>query len=100
MGFDLETAQQSNEKLEVTIGKLTSDIGVSTQKIEDLTATVAADDADLKAATAVRGKEAADFTAAETELAQGVDFLGRAIGYILREREKGALDASALVRIS
>ena len=77
------------EKLEAKIGKLTSDIGVSTQKVEDLTASIAANDADLKAASGVREKEAADFAAAEAELVDGVDTLGRAIGIIEREMAKG-----------
>jgi len=103
--LDLKTATASKEKLDARIGKLTSDIGVSTQKIEDLTATIAGDDADLKSATGVRGKEAADFAAAESELVDGVDFLGRAIKYILRERERGALglaqiDTSSLTKMT
>merc|ERR1719183_2316907 len=89
LGLDIKTASSAKEKLEARIGKLTSDIGVSTQKVEDLTAAIATDEADLKAATAVRGKEAADFASAEAELAQDCDFLGKAIGYILREKEQG-----------
>jgi chromosome segregation ATPase len=89
-GFDIKTAASAKEKLEAKIGKLTSDIGVSTQKVEDLTAAIAANDADLKAATGVREKEAADFAAAEAELVDGVDTLGRAIGIIEREMAKGA----------
>jgi len=87
-GFDIKTAAAAKEKLEAKIGKLTSDIGVSTQKVEDLTASIAANDADLKAATGVREKEAADFSAAEAELADGLDTLGRAIGIIEREMAK------------
>jgi len=104
VGFDIKTAAAAKEKLEARIGKLTSDISVSTAKVEDLTAAIAADDADLKAATGVRGKEAADFAAAEAELVDDVDFLARAIGYLQREREKGALglaqiDTSSLNQI-
>jgi hypothetical protein len=99
LGFDIKGGSGAREKLEARIGKLTSDISVGTTKIEDLTAAIAADDADLKAATKVRAQEAADFAAAEAELVDGVNFLGRAIGYLQREREKGALGAAALAQI-
>merc|ERR1719258_769625 len=75
------------------------DIGVSTQKVEDLTSAIATDEADLKAATGVRGKEAADFAAAESELVDGVNFLAKAIGYLEREREKGNLGLAQIAKI-
>jgi len=96
-GFDIKTAAAAKEKLEAKIGKLTSDIGVSTQKVEDLTAAIAANDADLTAANGVREKEAADFAAAEAELVDGVDTLGRAIGIIEREMAKGGAAAFAQI---
>jgi len=104
-GFDIKTAASAKEKLEAKIGKLTSDIGVSTQKVEDLTAAIAANDADLKAAGGVREKEAADFAAAEAELVDGVDTLGRAIGIIEREMAKSPaafaqLDTSSLNKLT
>jgi len=99
LSLDIKTASSAKEKLEARIGKLTSDIGVSTQKIEDLAAAISTDEADLKAATGVRGKEAADFAAAEAELVDGVTFLAKAIGYLEREREKGNLGAAALAQI-
>lgn len=61
---------------------------MGTSKIGDLAAAIATNDADLKEANSVREKEAADFTAAEAELADGVDTLGRAIGIIERESAK------------
>jgi hypothetical protein len=99
LGFDVKTASAAKEKLEAKIAKFTSDIDVGTQKVEDLAATVARDDADLKAATEVRGKEAADFAAAEAELVDGVNFIGKAIGYIEREKAKGAMGASAFAQM-
>jgi hypothetical protein len=104
-GFDIKTATSAKEKLEAKIAKLTSDIGVSTQKVEDLAAAIAANDADLKAATGVREKENADFAAAEAELVDGVDTLGRAIGIIEREMAKGAsafaqIDTSSLNKMT
>jgi hypothetical protein len=99
LSFDIKASSGAKEKLEARIGKLTSDISVGTAKVEDLTATIAADDADLKAATRVRGKEAQDFAAAEKALVDDVTFLGKAIGYIEREREQGSLGSAALAQI-
>merc|ERR550532_1462718 len=81
---DAKTAASAKAKLEASVEKLTSDIEASGSKIEDLAAAISADEAELKEATGVREKEAADFAAAEAELVDGVDTLGRAIGIIER----------------
>jgi chromosome segregation ATPase len=86
--FEIKTAKSSKEKLEASITKLTSDIEVGTSKIEDLSEAIATNEADLKEATAVREKEAADFAAAEAEMVDAVDTLGRAIGILEREMAK------------
>merc|ERR1739842_13029 len=56
-GFEIKTAEAKKEKLESKIGELTSSITVSTSKIDELVAAIAADDTELKDATAVRDKE-------------------------------------------
>jgi hypothetical protein len=99
LSFEIKGGSGGKEKLEARIGKLASDISVGTTKVEDLASAIAADDADLKAATGVRGKEAADFATAEAELVDDVTFLAKAIGYIEREKEKGALGSAALAQI-
>merc|ERR1719166_97126 len=43
-GFEIKTAEAKKEKLEATIGELTSAISVSTAKIDDLVAAIATDD--------------------------------------------------------
>merc|ERR1719401_1518939 len=70
------------------IAKSTSDGSSSASKIEDLAAAIAADGTELKEATSVREKEAADFSASEAELVDSVDTLGRAINIIGREMSK------------
>jgi len=67
------------------------DTGVSTQKVEDLPAAIAANDADLKAATDVREKEAADVAAAEVEPVDDVDTLGRVLPASHVEQNAGSL---------
>merc|ERR550539_2130072 len=56
-GFEIKTAEAKKEKLEATIAELTSNIGVSTSKIDELAAAIATDDSELKDATTVRAKE-------------------------------------------
>jgi len=86
--FAIKTATASVEKLTASVAKLTSDIEVGTSKIEDLAGAIATAEKDLADATGVREKEAADFSAAEAELVDGVDTLGRAIGILEREMAK------------
>jgi chromosome segregation ATPase len=86
--FQIKTLKDDKEKLTASVAKLTSDIEVGTSKIEDLSEAIATAEKDLADATAVREKEAADFAAAEAELVDGVDTLGRAIGILEREMAK------------
>ena len=77
-GFEIKTATAKKGKLEAKIGELTSSITVSVSKIDELVAAIAADDSDLKDATAVREKESADFAKNEAELMDCIDTLERA----------------------
>jgi hypothetical protein len=60
----------------------------SSAKIEDLAATIATDDGELKDATVIREKEAADFATNDAELSDVIDTLGRAISILEREMAK------------
>jgi len=90
-GFAIKTATAKKEKLEATIAKAGADIESLTASIGDLAGSIATDEADLKGATEIREKENADFQAAEAELADAVDTLGRAIGIIERNMQGSAL---------
>merc|ERR550534_280987 len=70
------------------IAELTSSITVAVSKIEELVASIAADDAELKNATTIRKKENAEFTKNEAELMDALDTLDRAIGILTKEMEK------------
>jgi len=87
-GFEIKTAESKKEKLEAKIGELTSSITVSVSKIEELVASIAADDAELKNATAIRNKENDEFTKNEAELMDCLETLERAIGVLSKEMEK------------
>merc|ERR1719159_1816159 len=87
-GFEIKTLTTKKEKLEATIAKAASDIEACSASIEELAASIATSDAELKDATVIRDKEHADFVAVETELADGIETLGRAISVIEREMAK------------
>jgi chromosome segregation ATPase len=86
--YAIETASKSKAKLEAKIAQLGADIDTGVAKIEDLASAIATNEADLKSATAIREKEAADFAKAESELVDTVDTLSRAIAILEREMAK------------
>merc|ERR1719324_229501 len=56
--------------------------------IEDLSSDIGSAESDLKAATVIREKEAADFGAEEAELKEVIDSLERAISILTKEMAK------------
>lgn len=87
-GFEIKTATATQQKLEAQIDDLAASIQDSDTKIEKLTGSIATDEKELKEATAIRKKEASDFAAAEGELMDDVDTLGRAISILEKELGK------------
>merc|ERR1719387_1736283 len=68
----------------------TATISVEESKIDDAAKKIAVNTKDLTAATEIRAKEAADFSAADADLAETIDMLSRAIGIIEKNmRETG-----------
>lgn len=88
-GYEIKTAKSQIDDLSATIGKALSDIDASKTKIEELSGSISQDEADLKAATEIRAKERAEFEATESELAEAVGMLDRAIN-ILQRKMKGS----------
>merc|ERR1719433_2447913 len=87
-GFAIETAEKEIAKLNAHIGELSSSIATSSSTIDRLAGSIAAGEAELKDATAIREKELADFGTAEGELVDTIDTLGRAIGILSKEMAK------------
>merc|ERR1719356_1131037 len=85
--YSIKTGKSLAENQKAAIEQAADVIMVSSTKIEELSATISSDEADLKAATELRAKEAADFAVAESELTSTIDSLDRAIGII---EKKGA----------
>merc|ERR1712113_673559 len=80
--FEIKTATAQKEQLEAEIAKQTGVAEASAGKIEELAASIATDENELKDATLIRDKEAAEFAANEAELMDVIDTLGRAINII------------------
>merc|ERR1719409_2322 len=89
VGFEIKTGKSEIEDLKATIEKEVATAASLETKIEELSASIATDGSDLKAATEIRAKEKSDFTAEDKELVEVVDMLGRAIGILEREMRKG-----------
>jgi len=87
--FEIKTGENEKAELEATIAKEIATAGSLGEKIDELAAGIAADEGDLKAATAIRTKEHTDFSAEEAELVEVIDMLKRAIGILEREMAKG-----------
>jgi hypothetical protein len=82
VGYEIKTGKSEVAALKATIEQETALIASLTSKVEDLSAGIATDDADLKAAIEIRGKEAAAFATEEKELMDIVNTLERAIGLL------------------
>jgi len=89
LGFEIKTGKAEVADLSATIEKETADIAALSTKVEELASSIATDEADLKAATEIRGKEQADFSKEEAELVEVIDTLERAVAILEREMQKG-----------
>jgi hypothetical protein len=85
---EISAAQAEKDMLTAVVAKAGSDITTSTGKIEDNSASLAENEAKLKAATEIRAKDAATFQASETELMGAIDMLGKAIDILTKEMAK------------
>merc|ERR1719247_2490198 len=75
LGFEIKTGKANVAELKATIEQETSTIGELETKIEELSNDIQTNEADLKAATDIREKEAADFAAEEKELTEVLSML-------------------------
>jgi hypothetical protein len=83
-GFEIRTHTATQEKLEATIAKASSEIEVTGAKLQDLAGEISVSDVELANATAIRKKEAADFAGNDAELVDVIQTLGRAITLLER----------------
>merc|ERR1719247_1161329 len=85
MTTSIETAAAAIEQLNADILAAEADVDRLGEEIAALEGEVATAEGDLKAATAVREKEKADFMAANADYAESIDALARAIA-VLKSR--------------
>jgi len=90
VGFEMKTGQAEVEELQAAIAQETATTGSLQTKVEELAAGITTDEADLKAGSEIRGKEAKVFAAEEKDLAETIDMLQRASGILERQMQGGA----------
>merc|ERR1719253_500149 len=88
--YSIKTGKSDAERQSATIAKATAGIQSADASIEELSAAIATNEADLKAATEIREQEKKDFDASDADLGETVDMLRRAVAIIEREMNKGA----------
>jgi chromosome segregation ATPase len=88
--FEIKTAKSQKEKLEASINEFASTAEAADTRIAELAAAISNAEKDLKGATWIREKEAANFATGQKELEEAVDTLSRAVGVLEREMAKGA----------
>jgi len=90
LSFEIKTGKADVADLKAAIDQETATIGSLETRLEELSGSLATDEADLKAATHIRTQESTAFAASEKELSETIDTLQRAIGIIEREMKGGA----------
>jgi len=87
--FEIKTGKAEVAELKASIDQSAANMAAAGDKIEELAGGIAKADADLKNATAIREKEAADFASEEKELLEVISMLDRAVGILEKEMKKG-----------
>merc|ERR1719352_970386 len=89
VGFEIKTGKAESADLKATIESETATISALSTKVEELSGSIASDEADLQAATKIRNEEAADFAVEEKDSTEVIGMLERAISILEREMKKG-----------
>jgi len=87
--FEIKTGQSQAADLRATIEKAAADVEALNSRIGELSQNIAANEADLKAASEIRDKEHKTFKKEEQELVDTVDTLNRAQTVLSRHLQKG-----------
>merc|ERR1719159_377567 len=87
-GFAIKTATADKDDMSAQIASNLATAEAATTGIEETAKALATSEADLKAAATIREKEKSEFLAAELELMDAIDTLGRAVAVIDRELRK------------
>lgn len=79
LGYDIKDGEKTVEQLTATIAKTSSEIDVSTSKLQELQGAISKSEADLTQAQEMREKEHQEHQNAHGELGEATEMLGRAI---------------------
>jgi len=82
LGFEITTGKAEVQGLKAKIDEEAATTAALNTKVEELSASIATDEADLKAAVEIRSREKADFDAEEKELMDIISTLERAVGIL------------------
>jgi len=82
LGFEITTGKAEVQELKAKIDEEAATTASLSTKVEELAASLATDEADLKAAVEIRSKEKADFDAEEKELVDIIGTLERAVNLL------------------
>ena len=88
--YQIKTAKTDIEELGARISKADSKAEAATSSIQETQQSIAADEADLKAAGEVREKESAEFVQAQQELLEVTATVERAMSVLEKDESKGA----------
>jgi len=87
--YEVKTGKAQRANLKATIEKASGDISTHNARIQELTANIGANEADLSSATSIRDKEHGTFKKEEHELVETVDTLNRAHQVLSRQFKQG-----------
>ena len=73
LGYDIQDAEKNVEQLSATIAKSTSEIEVSTSKLQELQGAIVKSEGDLKQAQKLRDQEHQEHQTAHTELGEATE---------------------------
>jgi len=88
--YEIKTGGSDQAELEASIADETAMLMAVDSKVEELATNIAKDELDLKSATEIRKREAADFTAQEKELMEVTTTIERASGVLERDMQKNS----------
>jgi len=90
LGFEIKTGKSESEDLKASINQEIATTESLQAKADELSASIATDQADLAAAIHIRDVENKDFAAEAKDLVETIDMLQRATGILEREMQGGS----------